>query len=551
MANIMSLKSLRNKPSRNGFDLSFKRNFTAKVGELLPVMCKEVLPGDVFSIDLKAMTRTTPLNTAAFARIREYFDFYFVPYEQLWSRSNTVLTQMYDNVQHATSIDPTKHRSLTGDLPHTDISSIANYLFAVDGLSSGGSLNYFGYNRSILSAKLLQYLNYGDLRLFVDTEFVEAPVHNFAVNIFPLLAYQKIYSDYFRNSQWERSQPNTFNVDYLTGSDTMKLDLTSENFMKYYNMFDLRYCDWQKDMFHGILPSPQYGDTAAVPVVNQTVPDFTPGTGTSANSISILALRQAEFLQRWKEVAASGSKDYKEQVEKHWGVSVSDAYSELCTYLGGMSTSIDINEVINTNITADNSADIAGKGISVSNGQIRFESQGRYGLIMCIYHGVPMIDYTTAFVDPFNVKTRAEDIAIPELDKIGMQAIPMELLDNSNGTTQQDQNATGYVPRYYDYKTSIDTSVGAFKDTLSHWIVGYNSQMYLDAIMRSDSQNLTDNVPVTRLDIEYPFFKVNPNVMDSIFSVNANSEVSTDNLLVSSFFDVKAVRNLDVNGLPY
>ena len=45
----MNLKSLRNKPSRNGFDLSFKRNFTAKAGELLPVMVKEVLPGDVFS----------------------------------------------------------------------------------------------------------------------------------------------------------------------------------------------------------------------------------------------------------------------------------------------------------------------------------------------------------------------------------------------------------------------------------------------------------------------------------------------------------------------
>jgi hypothetical protein len=33
MANIMSLKSLRNKTSRNGFDLSFKKNFTAKAGE--------------------------------------------------------------------------------------------------------------------------------------------------------------------------------------------------------------------------------------------------------------------------------------------------------------------------------------------------------------------------------------------------------------------------------------------------------------------------------------------------------------------------------------
>ena len=38
MANIMSFKSLKNKTSRNGFDLSSKRNFTAKAGELLPVL---------------------------------------------------------------------------------------------------------------------------------------------------------------------------------------------------------------------------------------------------------------------------------------------------------------------------------------------------------------------------------------------------------------------------------------------------------------------------------------------------------------------------------
>ena len=38
----MSLKSLRNKTSRNGFDLSSKRNFTAKAGELLPVKTWEI-----------------------------------------------------------------------------------------------------------------------------------------------------------------------------------------------------------------------------------------------------------------------------------------------------------------------------------------------------------------------------------------------------------------------------------------------------------------------------------------------------------------------------
>ena len=149
MANIMSLKSIRNKPSRNGFDLSFKKNFTAKAGELLPVMVKEVLPGDMFKINLKAFTRTQPVNTAAFARIREYYDFFFVPYDLLWNKSNTVLTQMYDNPQHAVSLDPTQNFVLNGEMPYTASSEIATYInmLSKNSAFSNYNVNFFGNSR--------------------------------------------------------------------------------------------------------------------------------------------------------------------------------------------------------------------------------------------------------------------------------------------------------------------------------------------------------------------------------------------------------------------
>ena len=72
-----SLK-LKNHVHRNGFDLSFKNCFTAKAGELLPIMCKEVIPGDKFDIDLSSLSRSMPVDSAAYTRLREYFDFYFV-----------------------------------------------------------------------------------------------------------------------------------------------------------------------------------------------------------------------------------------------------------------------------------------------------------------------------------------------------------------------------------------------------------------------------------------------------------------------------------------
>ena len=45
--------------------------------------------------------------------------------------------------------------------------------------------------------------------------------------------------------------------------------------------------------------------------------------------------------------------------------------------------------------------------------------------------------------------------------------------------------------------------------------------------------------------------KVNPSILNPIFAVWANGKESTDQLLINTAFDIKAVRNLDYNGLPY
>lgn len=574
----MSLKSLRNKTSRNGFDLSSKRNFTAKCGELLPVKTWEVLPGDSWSIDLRAFTRTQPLNTAAFARMREYYDFYFVPYDLLWNKANTVLTQMYDNPQHATGLIPT-YDSLAGEMPYVTCEQIANYLNAI--VPSGPqsyARNYFGYYRGDLSAKLLEYLGYGNYYAYSDgTTWSERPLsYNLQLNVFGLLAYQKIYSDFYRESQWEKCSPSTFNVDYMSGIGSMNVTgIDSEDFYNDYNMFDLRYCNWQKDLFHGVLPRQQYGDVASIsgvgPVTaaghslilaNQATNSAgsplktTPGNTSPASSpvlasaeFSILVLRQAEFLQKWKEITLSGNKDYKEQIEKHWNVSPGDGFSEMCTYLGGIDSSLDINEVVNNNITGDNAADIAGKGTGVSNGRISFNSQGRYGLIMCIYHCLPLIDYTCDITSPIYTKVNATDYAIPEFDRVGMESVPIvTLLNDPKTSTTSIEGIAGYAPRYISYKTDIDTSVGAFKTSLKNWIISFDNQSVKNQFI--EGGNPTEQRPRDVL-FNYTSFKVNPNSVNSLFAVAVDSSVDTDNFLCTSFFDVKVVRNLDTDGLPY
>ena len=212
MSNVMSLKQIKNKPNRSAFDLSLRKCFTAKCGEILPVFFKECLPGDTFKLGINSFTRTQPVNSAAYTRIKEYYDYFFVPYRLLW--------RYFD------------HLNQSGQLK---------------------LLNEFGFNRKMLSYKLLKYLGYG-LFTAPSTSDVNALVSggksNVQLNAFPLLAYQKICQDYFRNSQWEKSNPTTYNVDYLNSVST-KIDLTpltSSAYRNNRNLFDLNYCTWNKDL---------------------------------------------------------------------------------------------------------------------------------------------------------------------------------------------------------------------------------------------------------------------------------------------------------------
>lgn len=620
MANVMSLKSFSNNVKRNGFDLSFKNAFTAKAGELLPVFCKEVIPGDKFNIKGQAFTRTQPVMSAAYVRMREYFDFFFVPYKLLWNRFPTFFTNLPDYHQ-AEGINASVQ---VGDQhPYFTSSDLAGYMQKLNALQDGNENNLFGYSRFDLTHKLLDYLGYGDI--------TAVEYHGSLVfNPFPLFAYQKVCQDYFRDDQWQKAAPYRYNVDYITNTTDLHIPVSTIS-TDDYNMFDLNYCNYPKDYFMGMLPSSQFGDEAFVPLsggagslsvdlskqtlslrsLNNT--NMTLGTGGTSSSnpnptlyfeknitstpnltiqgdgssnqtnlfvnnnnplvgissakssltggvvsfnsssipvsgeissrLSILALRQAEALQKWKEIAQSGRQDYQTQMQKHFNVNPSDAMSNHCKYLGGWTSNIDINEVLNTNLGDEASqADIKGKGVGTSQGNVDFEAK-EHGILIGLYHCMPLLDYGIDGVRKLNMKSHFTDYAIPEFDSIGMQQLQVEELLRST-SDEMSGIQLGWVPRYADYKTSYDEVHGEFNNTLSYWVARLTPeylQSYFDAVnSKYGSEQIT-----------YEFFKVNPSILDNLFGVNVDGSTSTDQFLVNSFFDTKVVRNLDYNGLPY
>lgn len=558
MSNVMSLKGFSNKVKRNGFDLSFKNAFTAKAGELLPIFTKEVIPGDKFKVNGQAFTRTQPLMSAAFVRMREYFDFYFVPYRLLWNRANQFFTNMPD-FHHATSI---LGQGITSDRhPYFTYNDVIKYLNAMD-IESTGKKNYLGYNRALLTCKLMEYLGYTSfMDNDVDRTLNSELTTDIVLNPFPLLAYQKVYQDFFRWDVWENAAAYRYNLDYIQNSSSLHLDISSiytGQSSVSYNLFDLNYCNWQKDYFMGLLPSPQYGSESIAVIgkgllsgLIQSADDpsstwnisFLVGAGSSPNSnsagVSILALRQAEAMQKWREIAQSGRMDYKTQMEKHFDVSPSDVLSDHCRYLGGWTSNLDINAVTNTNLSAiDAQSDLRGNGTFSSDGNINFEAK-EHGIIMGIYHCMPLLDYNLDGIIKLNLKTNFTDYAIPEFDSIGMQQVDTIELSVKQYRDGWASDGLGFAPRYVDYKTSYDIVHGAFRTTLPYWVAPITHDYLFNAM-----NNPTDA-------IDYTFFKVTPALLDNLFGVNADSTVDTDQFLINCFFDVKAVRNLDYNGLPY
>ena len=594
---LFNLKDIRNHPRRSAFDLSSKVAFSAKSGELLPIKWYFTMPGDKFTLKRQHFTRTQPVNTSAYTRIREYYDWFWVPLHLLWRNAPEVISQMQSNVQHSGS--QTSALSLGNYLP-----TVTNaQLSTVCSSRLKGKTNYFGFNRSDLAYKLMQYLrvgnsnnektvNFGTSVPPSDKSYSQVNRFNLNLSVFPFLAYKKFCQDYFRYSQWQTSSPYLWNIDYYTGTSQNLFSTLPSAGDSYWNnntMFDLEYCNWNKDMFMGVLPDTQYGDVASIDTgglkaqdlyveakisssdssrtylgakIESTGSNFSINAGPSAAqsnplfvsmpsvaaSFDVLALRRGEALQRWKEISLNVPQNYRAQIKAHFGVDVGENMSGMSTYIGGDSSSLDISEVVNTNLQSGDTqseAVIAGKGVGSSQGSEKFEARD-WGVLMCIYHNVPLLDYVSSAPDPQFFVSQNTDLPIPELDSIGMQSVPISMYSNGDNELVSGfltgDYTMGYLPRYYNWKTSYDYVLGAFTTTEREWVAPITPSIW---------KNMLATVTTASSSVTYNIFKVNPSVLDSIFQVNADSKWDTDPFLINCAFDVKVVRNLDYSGMPY
>ena len=543
-------------PGRSGKDLSHRKVFTAKAGELLPIICEEMVPNDYFEIDTATLVRSFPLQTAAFLRARVHFDFFFVPKTAIWRNWDRFYYQRDD-----------RQTALMNGFAYEPNLTLRDIAYLRDRGTSSSQVIDSPDSRN----KILQLLGYGNYRNLTENDFKSGgqfgAIGQKSLTALPLVGYNRIYNMWYRNA-W-RDEPNaiiaqTYSLDkwdcssYSSSLGGYNIPTGSGNVEDYF--LQMHYHGWFSDLFMSSLPSQQFGSVSSIDAsgrlftnpalsgstltVKSDATGFTyyssgtnSGTLETSGSFDVIALRKALALQKWKEYNMRAGWKNKNQARAMFGVSTPDDRPHDVEFIKGYDFPFMIDEVISQNgATGGNLADLAGKGIGVGNGEkLKFNSGERHGYLYCICYIMPQAEYDANMIDKSLVRSEPFDHFVPAFENLGMEAISKFEL-NARGNAAVFNNVLGYAPRYHEYKQKIDKVYGEFMvgNTLASWVS-----------VRRDLAGIANSGVIPT-----QYFYVNPSCLDTIFAQSADGSQTTDQFMLNVNFNFKAVRPMSDLGLP-
>lgn len=552
--------SRANRP-RNAFDLSQKHLFTAHAGMLLPVMTMDLIPHDHVSIQATDFMRCLPMNSAAFMSMRGVYEFFFVPYSQVWHPFDQFITGMNDyNSSFASNFynkkTPLKIPSFNRKALYSGFDDAAKAkLISVE---KKGNSDIFGYNDMFGNIRLFDLLGYGLLanpdgtpRTDKVLDFINDKE---SLNPFRLCAYQKIYQDYYRNTTYEPYDVSAFNIDDCSSDIPLS---------RVIYMSTLRYRNAQLDYFTNLRPTPLFTELPSgldnglfaasslsgneqsqyENVKNLTVSPHSVSIGLETDTLNVATLRNAFALDKLLQVTQRAGKTYAEQIKAHFGFEVSEGRDGKVNYLGGFDSNIQVGDVTQTAGTSASPEQgvsikhggylgrVTGKAQGSGSGHIEFDAK-EHGILMCIYSLVPDMQYDSTRLDPFVVKQTRGDFFMPEFEDLGMQPLQNRFI--SDHGNQVKDVFKGWQPRYSEYKTALDINHGQFvsKQPLCYWSVG-----------RGRGGETLDTFNISAL-------KINPKWLDSVFAVNYNGSQLTDCCFGGCQFQIQKVSDMSVDGVP-
>lgn len=430
------------KPGKSLIDLSHEKKLSMNMGQLVPFMIHEVVPGDKFRVNTESLIRLAPMVAPVMHRCNVYFHYFFVPNRLLMNDWEEFITGGEDGKSNLSM--PTIFFN-TGNEDMIRPGTLADYLGVPT--TEGNIVNG-------------QY-----------------------INGLPFRAYQLIYNEYYRD---QNIQPKVAVTKDLTISGAEKAEITQ-----------LRSRAWEKDYYTSCLPWSQRGDEVELPNTIQykeTARGYVNGTTTPAqgsmtvaagdvqsNSIStrienidsigitINDLRRSARLQEYLEKTARGGARLTEVIKSFFGVTSSDARLQRPEFLGGSRQPITISEVLATFDNAETAGGtMYGHGISLGNSNKWSRFFEEFGYVIGIMSVLPRTAYYQG-IPRFLGKTDKFDLYWPTFAQLGEQEVYTKELF-CDYTSAVGTQIFGYQSRYAEYKFAPSTIHGDFKkDSLFHW----------------------------------------------------------------------------------
>lgn len=494
------------RPKKNVFDLSHDVKTSCNMGQLVPTLCMEVVPGDKINLSCEALIRFAPMVAPVMHRYDVTTHYFFVPNRLLWDNWENFIMQ----------------KKVAGVIP-------AFPTWLVDG------------DVAATYTKLLDYLGV-PTPIAGQTEIISA---------LPMAGYQLIFNEFYRDQGTFTDLADV--IKLVDGNNTEA------------NLKALRKRAWEHDYFTSALVTAQADNAVDVPfgdvvlkddwethgqpvfrdeddtvaaagfVEQNAAPDirinpttdpiaYDPQNTLTSEGSTISDLRRAFKLQEWYEKALRGGRRYVENILTFFGVRNPDSRLQRPEYITGVKSPIVISEVLQTSETAGSpQGNMSGHGVGVQSGRYGSYFVPEHGYIFGIMSIMPKTAYQQGLPKHFDKTLDAFQYFWPQFEHIGEQEIRHKEIYAFQGIT--GNTTFGYIPRYAEYKFMNSMVTGEFRDTLDFW---HNGRIFATP-------------PV----LNAAFIECTPD-----FRIFAVTDPDEDHMWCHVYHKIKAVRPMSKYGSP-
>ncbi len=537
-----------NRVGRSVFNLSHVKRFTCDMGELIPVLFLECVPGDTFKIGAEAVTRFQPLVAPILDSVDMTVHYFFVPTRLLMDDEKdweTFLTGGKDGTDESVSLPLWSCVYSNGtngndSNPFSNGIPVGKYsLWDYFGLPLGGS-NDYNWAAGITTANHVIGFGQRCYNLVWNEFYRDENLCDEVSLSNNTLLYRAWKKDYFTSAlPWQQrgvspalpisgSLPVNFSGNLVLSDPhfTSSSDFTHAISAKR-DSGSLLYLSSLSSQSDSVEPSGNiknlYGSMGGL---TGTV-DLANGT-----TFDVAVLREAFQIQRWLELNARGGVRYTEFLRSHFGIAPRDEVLQRPQYIGGTKSSIVVSEVLQTSQTTKGESgspqgSLAGHGLGAMSDYVCSYTAKEFGYIIGIASWMPKPSYQQGVNKMFTRSTKY-DFYFPEFAHLSEQAVTKGEI-YATGVSEHDNSIFGYQSCYSELRYMPSFNCSDMRDTFSYW--------HLGRIFSSDPS------------LNSGFLTTNPKYSGGIRK-DIFADQNSKGLIVQFGNAIKAIRPLPVYGTP-